>query len=221
MAGAPKYSIPEIEAVRLKMTQLNESQTQFLVSANPALPDPLSWFEHISPDYLSKFNVLLSKHTNLSNTLIDPKLQKIMLHPNESLPDEQDLTLRTLLRTKQIPEIEEIETETKREIAVQEGLWEQECDAVQSKDKESDDEEKWEVLKQEWQKIYDEHEAVCKKTSTFVEEILAKENLEGFKRLPEPVIQDDDKEQLALEEVLRFMSSGAKNGKMPSVSLPI
>ncbi|CAG8649278.1 6986_t:CDS:1, partial [Ambispora gerdemannii] len=137
--------------------------------------------------------------------------------------DEQDLTLRTLLRTKQIPEIEEFETETKREIAVQEGLWEQECDAVQSKDKESDDEEKWEALKQEWQKIYDDHENVCKKTSTFVEEILAKENMEGFKRLPVPSIQNDDsdKEQLALEDVLGFTSSGTKNGKMPSVLVPL
>ncbi|KAG9290782.1 hypothetical protein G9A89_011745 [Geosiphon pyriformis] len=221
-----------------KMLQLNESQTHFYLSADPLSENPLAW-----PEYLSKFNVLLSKHTNLSNSLAEPKLRKTLLYPKEFLADEQDLRLRTLLRTKQIPEIEESELKLKFDIAVQEGLWGQELDAIESKDKITgvDDEEKWEALLIEWKKIYEEHDMVCQTATSIVEDLLTKENMEGSKRLSDPLMDADEDDEMdgeskkvpppidagaamqrdrmeqecSLEDVLDFMSSGIKNGRMP------
>lgn len=154
-----------------------------------------------------------------------------MLHPIEPVPDEIEQTLRTILRTKQIPEIEVPEDEIKEAIAIQEGLLAEEIEAMKSQE---EDEDKWKALLAKWKNIYEEHEKVCTKASTLVDDLLAKENMEGFKRFPEPVPNDETTGKptkdalqptdnsrpglLTLEDVLGFMSSGMRNGKIPVVS---
>ncbi|KAG4097517.1 hypothetical protein H8356DRAFT_1675780 [Neocallimastix lanati (nom. inval.)] len=90
----------ELETIKIKLTQLNESLTSFL-NLHPQTPWPL---------ILDKFNILISRYSQLLQVVSCKFLKECVIHP-ESLPEvDPDSLPRFLLRTKFIPEIEEMES---------------------------------------------------------------------------------------------------------------
>jgi len=90
----------ELETTRIKLTQLNESLTSFL-NLHPQTPWPL---------ILDKFNILISRYNQLLQEVSCKFLKECVIHP-DSLPEiDPDSLPRFLLRTKFIPEIEEMES---------------------------------------------------------------------------------------------------------------
>jgi len=89
-----------LETIRIKLTQLNESLNSFL-NLDPHTPWPL---------ILDKFNILISRYSKLLEVVSSKLLKECVIHP-ESLPEvDPDSLPRFLLRTKFIPEIEEMES---------------------------------------------------------------------------------------------------------------
>ncbi|CAG8504381.1 16086_t:CDS:2 [Acaulospora colombiana] len=179
------------------MIQVNDAQTEFLGSFD------------ISED---------PNHTGLSNTFIDSNFKKIVLHPKEIPPEDQEEMIATLLRTKPIPEIAQREKQIKQEIAIEEGLDDLERDAR----KDMNDETKWERLQKEWQSRYNEHKELVRTASAFCEDTIEKMEIK-FRIEPEEdvKIKKEDtgtRANLTLENVLEFMSSGFQNGKGPVAS---
>ena len=170
---------------------------------------------HISlrPDYLSLLSVILSKHINLSNTLIDSNLRKLTLFPKEALPPESEHILATLLRTKQIPEVSNLEQDILSSITVQEGLESQEAEANLDKE----DEERWDALLKEWVKRYEVHDRVCTEAARICEDMLgARESVRRLEEIGDGKTEEE-KDDITLEDVLSFISSGVQNGKGPTV----
>jgi len=90
----------ELEAARTKLNQLNESLSSFL-TLHPQTPWPL---------ILDKFNILITRYNQLLHEVSCKFLKECVIHP-DSLPDiDPDSLPRFLLRTKFIPEIEEMES---------------------------------------------------------------------------------------------------------------
>jgi len=173
-------------------------------------------------NFLNKFNTFLAKHTGLSNAFIDSTLRKIMLYPKDAPPVELEQIFNTLLRTKQIPEIENLEQEIKQEISLQENLLNLELD-VKKNLNDIDDDNKWDKLFEEWDKRYKEHDFIASKSSDFCENILG--DINPKKRLDDSIDLDKDLhddveniEDLTMEKVLAFMSSGIQEGKGPGPS---
>ncbi|KAK9723012.1 hypothetical protein K7432_002262 [Basidiobolus ranarum] len=110
-------NIVELEAVRSKLLQLQETFNFFLQTVNPELPIA-AW-----PEILNKFNILVAKYVNLNNEIINPIFKKLVLHPNEpATTDQENQIMGVLLRTKQIPEIERGEQEVKEEVSIPEDI---------------------------------------------------------------------------------------------------
>jgi hypothetical protein len=170
---------------------------------------------------LNKINTFLSKHTGLSNIFIESTLRRIMLYPKEAPPVELEQIFNTLLRTKQIPEIENLEQEIKQEISLQENLLNLELE-VKKNLSDIDDDNKWDKLFDEWDKRYKEHDYIASKSSSICENILGDNNnlkrrLEDSIDLDKELHDDvDSVEDLTMEKVLAFMSSGIQEGKGPS-----
>ncbi|CAI2180485.1 8088_t:CDS:2 [Funneliformis geosporum] len=208
MSGIPSgamLNIDQIEVVRSRMIQVWSAQTEFLeFLASAEDPNSISW-----ADYLNRFNIFLSKHTGLSNTFIDSNLRKNILHPKDAPPVEVEQTFITLLRTKQTPEIENLEEEIKHEISSQENLLDLELET-----KKNDDDNKWDKLFDEWDRRYKEHDIIANNASDICENILGDINLK--KRLDDNIGLDksddaeniDIKQDLTMEKILIFMSSG-------------
>ncbi|RHZ78678.1 hypothetical protein Glove_158g48 [Diversispora epigaea] len=205
------FNYDQIETVRSRMMQVDESQTEFL---NINDLTQVSWV-----DYLNRYNIFLSKHTGLSNTFIESNFKKVVLHPREIPPVEQEEKFSTLLRTKPIPEIANKEKQIKLEVAIEEGL-----DGIEKDAKEDmNDEAKWDKLQKEWEIRYKEHREVAKTASLICEDIIGKmdvkRRLEVEEEETKPNNEDIGTQQkLSLEDVLEFMSSGRQNGKGPLVS---
>ncbi|RIA96519.1 hypothetical protein C1645_733262 [Glomus cerebriforme] len=206
-------NIDHIEVVRSRMIQVNDAQSEFL--ANLSVSEDPSWI-----NFLNKFNTFLSKHTGLSNTFIDSTLRKIMLYPKEAPPVELEQIFNTLLRTKQIPEIEILEQEIKQEISLQENLLNLELE-IKKNLNDIDDDSKWDKLFDEWEKRYKEHDFIALSSSQICENIFGDINLKN--RLSDSIDFDKDLhddveniEDLTMEKVLAFMSSGIQEGKGPS-----
>jgi len=90
----------ELETTRIKLTQLNESLNSFL-TLHPQTPWPL---------ILDKFNILITRYNQLLQEVSCKFLKECVIHP-DSLPEvDPDSLPRFLLRTKFIPEIEEMES---------------------------------------------------------------------------------------------------------------
>ncbi|CAB4428720.1 unnamed protein product [Rhizophagus irregularis] len=210
-------NIDNIEVVRSRMIQVNDAQSEFLANLS-ASDDPtsLNWIT-----FLNKINTFLSKHTGLSNTFIESTLRKIMLYPKEAPPVELEQIFNTLLRTKQIPEIENLEQEIKQEISIQENLLNLELELKKNLN-DIDDDNKWDKLFDEWDKRYKEHDYIASQSSIICENILGDNN--NLKRRLEEDTIDLDKESrddvenvedLTIEKVLAYMSSGIQEGKGP------
>ncbi|CAG8433595.1 10908_t:CDS:2 [Diversispora eburnea] len=189
------FNYDQIETVRSRMMQVDESQTEFL-----------------------KINDL-TQHTGLSNTFIESNFKKVILHPREIPPVEQEEKFSTLLRTKPIPEIANKEKQIKLEVAIEEGL-----DGIEKDAKEDmNDEAKWVKLQKEWEIRYKEHREVAKTASLICEDIIGKMDVKRRLEVEEENTKPKDEDigtqqKLSLEDVLEFMSSGKQNGKGPLVS---
>ncbi|KAG0173660.1 hypothetical protein DFQ28_007997 [Apophysomyces sp. BC1034] len=112
-------TIQELEALRGKLSSLQETlNNQISYIKEPKYP--LTW-----PDLLNKFNMLTAKFASLSEdfynyteTGSNATLPKLMLHPFIPTTNEQETNiLSILLRTKLIPDIEQLEAETQAAIA--------------------------------------------------------------------------------------------------------
>ncbi|CAG8659926.1 13894_t:CDS:2 [Funneliformis caledonium] len=208
MSGIPSgamLNIDQIEVVRSRMIQVNGAQAEFLeFLATAEEPNSISWV-----DYLNRFNIFLSKHTGLSNTFIDSNLRKNILHPKDAPPVELEQIFITLLRTKQRPEIENLEEEIKHEISSQENLLNLELET-----KKNDDDNKWDKLFDEWDRRYKEHDFIATTAAEICENILG--DINHKKRLDDNIGLDksddaeniDIKQDLTMEKILVFMSSG-------------
>ncbi|CAG8457837.1 9810_t:CDS:2 [Paraglomus occultum] len=196
-----------VQTVKSRLVQLNDSQATFLDKFG-SVDNNFTW-----PDYLSLLTIILSKHINLSNTLIDSNLRKLTLFPKEPLPPESEHILATLLRTKQIPEVSNLEQEILSSITVQEGLESQEAEANLDKE----DEERWDALLKEWVKRYEVHDRVCTEAARICEDMVgARESTRRLEGIGDDKTEEE-KDDITLEDVLSFISSGVQNGKGPTV----
>ncbi|CAG8771304.1 6568_t:CDS:2, partial [Acaulospora morrowiae] len=157
-------NMDQVEVVRSRMIQVNDAQGEFLAGFD-VNDTNVNWV-----DYLNRYNIFLSKHTGLSNTFIDSNFKKIVLHPKEIPPEDQEELISTLLRTKPIPEIAQKEKQIKHDISVEEGLDGLEKDAKEDKN----DETKWDRLLKEWESRYNEHRDITKNASMFCEDVIGK-----------------------------------------------
>nr|CAG8608577.1 4477_t:CDS:2 [Entrophospora candida] len=132
--------------------------------------------------------------------------RNIMLYPKEAPPLQSESTFATLLRTKQIPEIEQLEDEIKNDIAIEEGLDNYEKEAI-----EKSDENKLANLLDEWVKKYEEHGNVAAVASEYYENNIG-EIINTKKRLEDSdeKIEEfgDGINDITLESVLAYISSG-------------
>jgi len=90
----------ELETTKNKLSQLNESLNSFL-TLHPQTPWPL---------ILDKFNILIARYNQLLQEVSCKFLKECVIHPDSLPEDDPDSIPRFLLRTKFIPEIEEMES---------------------------------------------------------------------------------------------------------------
>jgi len=90
----------ELETTKIKLSQLNESLNSFL-TLHPQTPWPL---------ILDKFNILITRYNQLLQEVSCNYLKGCVIHPDSLPEDDPDSIPRYLLRTKFIPEIEEMES---------------------------------------------------------------------------------------------------------------
>ncbi|KAF5339869.1 hypothetical protein D9611_009186 [Ephemerocybe angulata] len=131
----PVLPVSQLESLRFKTHQIIDSihGLMGMIAGNPMHPAYMpSW-----PELLSKFNVILSQTTTLSNALVTPFpttssatgraqgnqnaeniFQKIVLHPNVGITDQtMDTEIGPLLRNQQTTEVLKRENETVRHLS--------------------------------------------------------------------------------------------------------
>ncbi|KAF0480166.1 mediator of RNA polymerase II transcription subunit 8 [Gigaspora margarita] len=201
----PLYDqLEHVEFVRSRMCSVNEAQQEFITYMNEIKdPSVVNWV-----DYLNRFNIFLSKHVGFSNTFIESNLRKIVVHPKEIPPPEQDEKISFLLRTKRIPEIEEEEERIKHNVSIEEDLYQDEKDAIVD----MNDETKWDKLLNEWMLRYSEHAKVASTASEVAESVVGEINTKFRVEDDSNLTSEETGSQgdLTLEKVLSFMSSGTQ-----------
>ncbi|KAI8839942.1 hypothetical protein BC829DRAFT_403519 [Chytridium lagenaria] len=88
-----------LSVLKSKLSQLVESLTTFL-----DIPTTTSW-----PDILAQFNSLITKYDTLIGELQSASLKQLVAYPKSLSAQDPEFASRVLLRTKLIPEIENLE----------------------------------------------------------------------------------------------------------------
>ncbi|KAJ3106030.1 hypothetical protein HDU96_008361 [Phlyctochytrium bullatum] len=92
-------ALVKLAVLRSKLQQLDDSLTAFL-----DMPMAAQWTE-----ILAQFNSLISKFQTVTNELQAPYVRQLLLYPSKISPQDPEFVPRVFLRTKLIPEIENME----------------------------------------------------------------------------------------------------------------
>ncbi|KAJ3113867.1 hypothetical protein HDU96_002820 [Phlyctochytrium bullatum] len=92
-------ALVKLAVLRSKLQQLVDSLTAFL-----DMPMAAQWTE-----ILAQFNSLISKFQTVTNELQAPYVRQLLLYPSKISPQDPEFVPRVFLRTKLIPEIENME----------------------------------------------------------------------------------------------------------------
>ncbi|KAL1924825.1 uncharacterized protein VTP21DRAFT_4479 [Calcarisporiella thermophila] len=190
-------SISELESVRLKLQQLQESLNYFLQTVNAKVPVQ-SW-----PELLNKYNILAAKFLSLQNDLLASQtLPKLVLHPHEPpQTDNESQILSFLLRTKLIPEIEKQEEETKIDVELGGSM----------------DEDSARKALGELKKRQQQHDAFTSYASEFVENLLSEQKDMLFSTFYKEQLAEKEKEQpMEVEENGGELAEEAGQEKQPT-----
>ncbi|KXN67700.1 hypothetical protein CONCODRAFT_80029 [Conidiobolus coronatus NRRL 28638] len=100
-----KLNVQELQSTKLKIAQIRDSLSEFYNMINFNDQQMANW-----TDVFTKYNILVAKYLNLTDELTNFNYKKLFLHPDQAL--SEDLQIRavgTLLRTKQIPQVEDLQ----------------------------------------------------------------------------------------------------------------
>ncbi|RCH81248.1 hypothetical protein CU098_003174 [Rhizopus stolonifer] len=183
------HTYQELEALRGKLWSLQETfSTHLTYLKEPKYP--FTW-----PDLLNKFNMLTAKFATLSEdfhsyttTGSNATLPKLMVHPYIPTTTEQETNiLSVLLRTKLIPDIERLESETQAAIA-------QEMKTESVVEQRLDDDQLIKNQLDQWNQLLERHDRLAMDAAQFVSE-LASDHRPNFLLRYEHQIDEEESEE--------------------------
>jgi hypothetical protein len=187
----------ELEALRGKLWSLQETfSTHLTYLKEPKYP--FTW-----PDLLNKFNMLTAKFASLSEDFYNytekgsnATLPKLMVHPFIPTTTEQETNiLSVLLRTKLIPDIEKLETETQATIA-----HELLIDNNITSHKNMDDEQMMQTQLRQWNQLLERHDRLAVDATQFVSELSTDHRPNFLLRYEDQVDEEEESEDEDMEE---------------------